>query len=72
MHLVHAWQRGQEAEDCGLQSLLKIAVDWDGVEQKKSCAKIMDQVMKDSLSCYLALLSFDSKTRQEDRHTFTT
>ena len=32
----------------------------------------MDQVMKMCLSCYLVLLSFDSKIKQQDRHTFLT
>ena len=31
----------------------------------------MGQVMKASLSCYQALLSFDNKTRQQDKHTLT-
>ena len=32
----------------------------------------MSHVMKVCLSCYLVLLSFDSKTRKQDMHTFVT
>ena len=35
MHLVHPWQKGQEAEAYRYQSLLNFEVNWGAVEKKK-------------------------------------
>ena len=55
----------KEAEAYRAQSLLNIGV-W---LKKIRCAQNMDQVPKASPSWYVALLAYDSKTRQQDRHT---
>ena len=69
MHLVHPWQKGQEAEAYRYQSLLNLEVNWGAVEKKIRCANNMGQVTKAGPSYYLALLSFGKKTRQQDRQT---
>ena len=51
---------------------------WNNQKQQKICFPTinfklyMSHVMKVCLSCYLVLLSFDSKTRKQHMHTFLT
>ena len=48
-------------------SYILINIGSSNVEQDQQ--HYMGQVMEAQLSCYMVLLSTDSKTRQQDRHT---